>query len=438
MRFTKLLSIQIPPATAQTIHHHHHHIPNGLSLIQRHTNHRLIRQSKLLHAKFILSTVTLDNFLASKLSTCYSKTYNHFEAHNVFAEIPNKNTDHTPKLLRSFLSASSMSVKPDYYTVTCLLKALPSLGYYKSNFTKTVHCFIIRNRLDSNIFFVNALIIFYCRCKDMVTARSLFDHAPEKDLVSWNFMMAGYSQGGFYDECKEIYFQMLGLQDITPNEFTVISILQACEQSKDLDLGMKVHRFVIDYEIKKDLPVCNAFIRMYVNCGGIAMYYAQQLFEEMSEKDESSYGFMISGYMLHGFVEKAMDLFREMKKPGFITWNAMISGHFQNNQYEKPSMEHYECMIGELCRALKLYEAVELIKRMPFEPSEKVWDALFNGASVCGDVEIGRLAFDHLIEIDPINKERYGRWDETNDLREEMAGFGMGVCRNANLPIFSF
>nr|KAJ0201471.1 hypothetical protein LSAT_V11C600310900 [Lactuca sativa] len=268
MRFTKLLNIQIPPATAQTIHHHHH-IPNGLSLIQHRTNQRLIRQSKLLHAKLIISSVSLDNFLASKLSICYSKTYNHFEAHKVLDEIPNKNTDDTLKLLRSFLSASSMSVKPDYYTVTCLLKALPSLGYYKSNFTKTIHCFIIRNRLDSNIFFVNALIILYCRCKDMVTARHLFDHAPEKDLVSPGISL-------WQDIHKELYFKMLGLQDITPNEFTVISILQACEQSKDLDLGMKVHRFVIDNEIKKDLPVCNALIKMYVNCGGIAMYYAQQ------------------------------------------------------------------------------------------------------------------------------------------------------------------
>lgn len=103
----------------------------------------------------------------------------------------------------------------------------------------------------------------------MVTARHLFDHAPEKDLVSPGISL-------WQDIHKELYFKMLGLQDITPNEFTVISILQACEQSKDLDLGMKVHRFVIDNEIKKDLPVCNALIKMYVNCGGIAMYYAQQ------------------------------------------------------------------------------------------------------------------------------------------------------------------
>nr|KAJ0199820.1 hypothetical protein LSAT_V11C600310890 [Lactuca sativa] len=356
MKFMKLVKIQIPPSTAQTVHHHHH-IPNGLNyaaydrLIQHCTNHRLIRQGKLLHAKLILSSVTLDNFLASKLIAFYSKTNNLFEAQQVFEQLPNKNTfswnalfrgysmnkHHTDTLMlfRSFLSASSMSVKPDYYIVTCVLKAFSSLGYHKSNFTKTIHCFIIRNRLDSNIFFVNALIKLYCRCKDMVKARSLFDHAPKKDLVSWNFMMAGYSQRELYNECKELYFKMLSLEDIRPNEFTVISILEACAQSNDLDLGMKVLRFVIDNEIKTDLPVCNAFIKMYAKCSDIIRYNTHQLFVEMTKKDEISYGSLISGYILHGFVMEAMNLFREMKKPCLSIWNVVISGHFQNNQYEK-------------------------------------------------------------------------------------------------------
>ncbi|KAI3523020.1 hypothetical protein L1887_01075 [Cichorium endivia] len=602
MRFTKFLQIQIPPATAQTIHHH---IPDGLNyaaygrLIQHCTDHRLIRQAKLLHGKLILSSVTLDNFLASKLITFYSKTNNLFEARKVFDEIPNKNTfswnallmgysmnnrhTDTLKLFRTFLSASSLSVKPDNYTVTCVLKALSSLGY-DSSFAKTFHCFIIRNGLDCDIFVVNALITFYCRCDDTVTARILFDYAPEKDLVSWNSMMAGYSQGGFSQQCKELYLQMLTSEDITPNEFTVISVLQACAQSSDLDLGMKLHRYVIDNKIKTDLPVCNAFITMYAKCGSLD--YAHQLFDEMTEKDEITYGSIISGYMLHGFIEKAMNLFKEMKTPCLSTWNAVISGNFQNQHYEKvidlfhemqmykfkpntvtlstifptlshlsnlkgskethayaiknrydtniyvatgiidtyaklgflngarivfnqsekrsviiwtsiisaysshgdvtttldlfnqmikegtnpdpvtftsvlsacahsgfvneafrvfesmlpkykihPSMEHYACMVGVLTRALKLHEAVDFIKKMPFDPSEKVWGALLNGASVSCDVEIGKFAFDHLIKIEPENTGNYiimanlysraGRWEEAENVRVLLDKFGL-------------
>ncbi|KAI3822621.1 hypothetical protein L1987_10216 [Smallanthus sonchifolius] len=596
MRFTKLMHIQIPPANP---------IPNGLNytaygrLIQHCTDHRLLRQAKLLHAKLILSSVTLDNFLASKLITCYSKTNNLFEAHKVFDEIPNKNTfswnallmgysmnnrhTDTLRLFWRFLSSSTMSVKPDNYTVTCVLKALSLLGD-ELNLGKTFHCYIIRNRLDVDIFVVNALITFYCRCDEIFLARSLFDCTPHKDLVTWNSMIAGYSKGGFYDKCKELYFKMMGLEDMRPNEFTVISVLQACAQSNDLDLGMKVHRYVLDNEIKVDLPVCNAFIAMYAKCGSLD--YAKQLFEEMSEKDEISYGSMIFGYMLHGFVDKAMDLFRKMDKPGLSTWNAVISGQFQNRHYEavvdlflemqlyrfkpdtvtlsnifptlshlsnlkggkemhayavrnyydkniyvataiidtyaklgflkgaqivfnqskkksvviftslisaysahgevksaldlfnsminkgiqpdpvtftsvlsacahsglvdeawrifnsmlnvyniQPLMEHYACMVGVLSRALKLNEAISFIKKMPFDPSARVWGALLNGASVSGDVEIGKFACDHLFEIEPENTGNYiimanlysqaGRWEEAENVRVMLNNIGL-------------
>ncbi|KAL8217015.1 hypothetical protein R6Q57_023852 [Mikania cordata] len=603
MRFTKLLHIQIPPATAQPIHHKH--ISNGLNytaygnLIQCCTDLRLVRRAKLLHAKLIVSTGTLDNFLASKLITCYSKTNNLFDAHKVFDEIPNKNSfswnalligysmnnRHADclKLFGCFLSSSSLSVKPDNYTVTCVLKALSCLGY-ELNLGGIIHCYIIRNGLDFDIFVVNALITFYCRCDEIVLARRLFDCMSHKDLVSWNSMIAGYSQGGFYDKCKELYFKMMGLEDIKPNELTVISALQACAQSNDLDLGMKVHRFVLDNGINIDLPICNAFIAMYAKCGSLD--YAKQLFEEMSEKDEISYGSMIYGYMLHGFVDKAMNLFRTMDKPGLSTWNAVISGQFQNRHYEavvnlfhemqicgfkpdmvtlsnifptlshisnlkggkemhayairnnydkniyvataiidtyaklgflkgaqivfiqskkksviiltslisaysahgevksaldlfdnminkgiqpdpvtftsvlsacahsglvdeawrifnsmskvyniQPLMEHYACMVGVLSRALKLNEAVNFIKKMPFEPSARVWGALLNGASVSGDVEIGKFACDHLFEIEPENTGNYiimanlysqaGRWEEAENVRVMLDNIGL-------------
>ncbi|KAK1429361.1 hypothetical protein QVD17_11569 [Tagetes erecta] len=603
MRLAKLAHIQIPHATAQSIHHNI--IPNGLNytaygnLIQHCSDHRLFRQAKLIHCKLIISSVTLDNYLASKLITCYAKSNDLFYAHKVFDEIPNRNTfswnallmgyslnnrhADAVKLFWSLLSSSSVSVKPDNYTVTCVLKALSSLGYEVS-IGKRLHCYIIRNGLDFDIFVVNALITFYCRCDEIDLARRLFDCACHKDLVSWNSMIAGYSKGGFFEKCKEFYFKMMDLEDVRPNELTVISVLQACAQSNDLDLGMKVHRYVLDNEVKIDLPVCNAFIAMYAKCGSLD--YAKQIFEEMSEKDEISYGSLIYGYMLHGFVDKAMDLFRTMDKPGLSTWNGVISGQFQNRNYEavvnlchemqiygfkpdmvtlsnifptlshlsnlkggkemhayairhnydtniyvataiidtyaklgflkgaqvvfnqskkksvviftslisaysahgevesaldlfnnmidkgiqpdpvtftsvlsacahsglvdeawrifnsmleiyniQPLMEHYACMVGVLSRALKLNEAINFMKKMPFEPSARVWGALLNGASVSGDVEIGKFACDHLFEIEPENTGNYvimanlysqaGRWEEAENVRRMLNNIGL-------------
>lgn len=494
----------------------------------------------------------------------------------------NRHAD-TLKLFSSLMSSYSTDVKPDNFTVTCVLKALASL-FCKSRLAKEVHCFVLRHGFDSDIFVANALLTFYSRCVELGFARILFDRMPKRDIVSWNSMIAGYSQNGFYEECKALYREMSGSVDMRPNGVTVVSVLQACGQTRDLILGMEVHRFVNESKVEMDISLCNAFIGFYAKCGSLD--YARELFEEMKEKDEVTYGSLISGYMVHGFVDSARDIFHQVEKPGLSTWNAMISGLVQNNYHEEvwdlvrqmqasgfkpntvtlssvlptvsylsnlkggkeihayavrssfdrnvyvstaiidtyaklgflrgaervfnqskvksliiwtaiisayaahgkaemslghfnemlnngiqpdqvtftavlaacahsgvvdkaweilrsmfpnygiqPSVEHYACMVGALGRAGRLSEATELISTMPIKPSAKVWGALLNGASVSGDVELGKFVCNHLFEMEPENTGNYiimanlysqaGRWEEANQVRERMNKFGL-------------
>lgn len=238
----------------------------------------------------------------------------------------------TLKLFSSLLSSYSVDLKPDNFTITCVLKALSGL-FCESRLAKEIHAYVLRCGFDSGVFIVNGLITFYSRCDAIASARALFDRMPERDIVTWNSMIAGYSQGGFYEDCKGLYREMLNDSVLRPDGVTVVSVLQACGQSNDLILGMEVHNFVIESQIKVDVCLSNALIGMYAKCGSLD--YARTLFEEMSEKDEVSYGAIISGYMVHGFVDKAMHMFLEMKQPGLSTWNAVISGLIQNNQYDR-------------------------------------------------------------------------------------------------------
>ncbi|XP_016899723.2 pentatricopeptide repeat-containing protein At2g37310 [Cucumis melo] len=563
-------------------------------LIQHCTDHLFFRVGKQLHARLVLSSVAPDNFLGSKLISFYSKSGSLRDAYNVFGKIPRKNifswnalfisytlhNMHTDllKLFLSLVNLNSTDVKPDRFTVTCVLKALASL-FSNSVLAKEVHCFILRRELESDIFVVNALITFYSRCDELVLARIMFDRMPERDIVSWNAMLAGYSQGGSYEKCKELFRVMSSSLEVKPNALTAVSVLQACAQSNDLIFGMEVHRFVNESQIKMDVSLWNAVIGLYAKCGSLD--YARELFEEMPEKDGITYCSMISGYMVHGFVNQAMDLFRELERPRLPTWNAVISGLVQNNRqdgaldiframqshgcrpntvtlasilpifshfstlkggkeihgyairntydgnifvataiidsyakcgylqgarqvfdqlkgrsliawtsiisayavhgdanvalslfYEmltygiqpdqvtftsvlaacahsgeldeawkifnillpeygiQPLVEHYACMVGVLSRAGKLSDAVEFISKMPLEPNAKVWGALLNGASVAGDVELGKYVFDRLFEIEPGNTGNYvimanlysqsGRWKEADTIRDLM------------------
>ncbi|GAB4826390.1 hypothetical protein Ancab_009255 [Ancistrocladus abbreviatus] len=474
--------------------------------------------------------------------------------------------------------------------VTSFNFAQTAVSSFKANNSMLVSSFPLSLQTtfsaQSSSLFTPKLVIYsmLTRCDEMRKARQLFDSMSERDIVSWNSMISGYAQGGYYEDCLKLHRLMLETCNLTPNAMTVISVLQACAQLKDLRYGMEVHQFVIENNIEMDISVCNSVIGLYAKCGSLD--YARELFETMSEKDEITYGCLMTGYMIHGYVDQAMDLFREMNCPRLSTWNVLISGLVQNSRHEvalelvremqsfgfrpnsvtlssilpafshfsnlkggkevhayairnsldqniyvatsvmdiyakagflngarqifdqsreksvvvwtaiiaayaahgdvkeavilfeamlnhgtqpdtvtfavmlsacahsgvvdqawkifsdmyakysiEPISEHYACMVGVLTRAGKLSDATEFISKIPLEPSPKAWGALLNGASVFGDVELGKFVFDHLSEIEPQNAGNYvlmaniysqaGRWEEAKTVREKLVNVGI-------------
>ena len=48
----------------------------------------------------------------------------------------------------------------------------------------------------------------YLKCDRIRDARKLFDMMPERDVVVWSAMVAGYSRLGLVDEAKEFFGEM--------------------------------------------------------------------------------------------------------------------------------------------------------------------------------------------------------------------------------------
>ncbi|EPS72127.1 hypothetical protein M569_02628, partial [Genlisea aurea] len=322
-------------------------------LIQRCVDRRLAGAGKQLHGHLIVASGTADNYLASKLIALYSKIHLLSYARNVFDEIPRKNAfafnallicynthclhGDVLKLFAVCLSGKDegmdlVDVEPDSFTLSCVLKSMSAMDVCVPLSGGMIHCYAVKKGLDSGLFVGNGLVTYYSRCDDLVSARALFDEMVERDLVSWNSMLSGYSQGGYYEDCKELYRSLLGMNQIRPDGVTAVCILHACAESMDLLLGMEVHQLVIDNGIEMDLPLCNSLLALYAKCGSLD--YAEQIFTEMTAKDGITYSTIVSAYMVHGFMDEAMKIFRELEKPGMSTWNALISALVQKCRFD--------------------------------------------------------------------------------------------------------
>ncbi|KAG9453796.1 hypothetical protein H6P81_006700 [Aristolochia fimbriata] len=316
--------------------------------IQYCSDHRLFLPAKQIHTRLVLLDVIPDNFLGSKLLSLYARSGDLSAARRLFDNIPRKNTFSFNAMLFAYshqdrhieainlfylMTSATLTVKPDNFSLTSILKSLSSHAWplLRTGAGKEIQAFSIRHGFHSDVFVSNALITFYSRVDELSLARKVFDGIHVKDIVSWNSMICGYSQAGEWELCLRLYEKMAQELRLLPNGLTIVGVLQACSQLKDLMFGMEVHKLAIENGIQIDASLWNALIGFYAKCGSLT--YARELFDEMTEKDEITYGAMISGYMNYGCVKEGMELFREMGKTDLSTWNAIISGLVQNSCY---------------------------------------------------------------------------------------------------------
>ncbi|KAF9663753.1 hypothetical protein SADUNF_Sadunf17G0084900 [Salix dunnii] len=79
----------------------------------------------------------------------------------------------------------------------------------------------------------------------MANARTLFDEAPEKDVVTWNTMIAGYVLHGEQRQALEMFEEMRNVGEC-PDEVTMLSLLSACADLGDLEFKLDLAA-AVDY-----------------------------------------------------------------------------------------------------------------------------------------------------------------------------------------------
>ncbi|CAM8963474.1 unnamed protein product [Rhodiola kirilowii] len=343
---------------------------------------------------------------------------------------------------------------------------------------KSVHRYIERSSFSRNINLSNALLDMYVKCDCMVTAKEIFDRMtvkdayswtsmvngyakcgqldcarkmfnemPERNVVSWNAMIAGYSQNNQPKEAVDLFHDMVKA-GLDPIEGTLVCVISACAQSGCLDFGQWMYQFYVkERRVPLSIPLANAFVDMYSKCGNIDA--ATSVFNEMPHKDLVSWNSMITGYASHGYAEEAMHHFDQMMsaavKPDDITFVGVLSAcshgglvtqgwsHFRSLKPVwglTPKVEHYACMIDLLGRTGQLKEAYELINKMPMEPDIASWGALLNACRMHGHVQLGKLAAEKLMVLDPNDSGIYSllanlcakrkRWDDVKMVRSMM------------------
>ncbi|KAL6977831.1 hypothetical protein U1Q18_026616 [Sarracenia purpurea var. burkii] len=256
-----------------------------------------------IHTQMLLNSIDKPNFLLSKLIDLKNLNY----ASLLFSHIPVPN-DYAFNImirgltttwqkydlsLRFYYKMKSSGLRPNNFTYPFLFIACANL--LAVDHGRVAHSMVFKNGFSVDGHVRHSLITMYARCGELGCARKVFDEIRERDLVSWNSMISGYSKMGFAGDAVAL-FETMRDEGFEPNEMTVVSVLGACGDLGDLSLGRWVEGFVVDSEMELNSYVGSALIGMYSKCGDLSS--ARGIFDQMKNKDVVTWNAMITGQVI--------------------------------------------------------------------------------------------------------------------------------------------
>lgn len=363
--------------------------------------------------------------------------------------------------LKTFSFMHMNGVTIDTYTLCSSLTASSSIRNVR--FGQQVHAMVAKSGWSSSVFVGSALVDLYAKSLVIEDAEVMFEEIPVKNTVCANALLSGYAEAKMWLEGLELIRKMPVL-NLDHDNFTLSATLRACAGLPAIKLGMQVHAFLIRtiYDVEKDVFLQSSLIELYGRCGLVGK--ARQVFNLAGigrvecQRDVVLWTSILGVYGRSGHFKEVVRLHQEMLKEGIepdrVAFVTVLSacGHtgqvnlgvklFESMTHDfglVPGPEHYSCLIDLLCRAGQLERAWKLVNEMLCKGhgscSVSMWGALLSASNECGNIELGKLAAQKALDLDPQNTgvyvmlsnlyAKFGMWDEIERLREVMKERGL-------------
>lgn len=359
-----------------------------------------------------------------------------------------QNDSHS-RALELFREVNLEGIDLDVMMISSILLACSGLKLISS--VKEIHGYIIRKGL-SDLVLQNGIVNVYGECGNVDYAAQMFELIEFKDVVSWTSMISCYVRHGRANEALEL-FNLMKETGVEPDSISLVSILSAAASLSALRKGKEIHGFLIRKgSVLEEGPLASSLVDMYARCGSLEK--SRNIFNCSRNKDLVLWTSMINANGMHGCGMAAIDLFKRMEDEGFapdhiaflvVLYACSHSGLMNEGRrflgsmkYEyqlEPWPEHYACLVDLLGRANHLHEAYQFVKDMEVEPTAEVWCALLGACQIHSNKELGQIAAQKLLEMDPGNPGNYvlvsnvyaaeQRWKDVVEVRMRMKSSGL-------------
>lgn len=263
-----------------------------------------------------------------------------------------------------------------------------------------------------NISCWNSLLLAHSKLHGVTHALELFDKMPERDIVSWNTMISILRKNMCERETFALFSKM-GREGIQPDPTTYTCTLSACASTSNLEFGRQLHSQIVKTVPRTDIFIDSALINLYAKCGKLES--AERIFDNSTDRNSASWTAIISGFSLHGFIDKSVKLFNQMRtmvlSTDEITIVALISGCYTLPGLCLGNQLHSLCLKkGQISATVVSNSLIAMYAKYNIISSAKSvfdsmlvkdiisWTSMITAYSQMGDVTHARDVFDKMPE----------------------------------------
>ncbi|GMN46268.1 hypothetical protein TIFTF001_015450 [Ficus carica] len=165
-----------------------------------------------------------------------------------------------------------------------------------------LHGRLVKAGFETGCYVGNALLVMYSKCGSIEEAYNVFKEIEEKDIVSWNTMIAGYARHGFGKEALTV-FESMKAMGIIPDDVTMVGVLSACSHTGLVERGRRYfYSMNQDYGITPNSKHYTCMIDLLGRAG--RLNEAQDLMRNMPfEPDAATWGAILGASRIHGNTE---------------------------------------------------------------------------------------------------------------------------------------
>ncbi|KAJ4962074.1 hypothetical protein NE237_021984 [Protea cynaroides] len=191
---------------------------------------------------------------------------------------------------------------------------------------KAIHAKFVKESLLSSLFLHNHLLNMYMKSGEPRTALNLFEEMPQRNVVSWSATIAGLVQHGCPNEAL-LLFQQMYRSGFRPNEYTLVSALNACSLSENSSQAYQIYAWIVQLGFELNVFLMNAFLTALIRHGKLVE--AVEFFEKCQVRDIVSWNAMIAGYLQFSYSEIPSFWYRmnhDGVKPDNFTFATVLTG----------------------------------------------------------------------------------------------------------------